>query len=78
MTSLAQHTYRFGNATPEDVLLKAELDVLVAGSNGRLKVINVVGTSADQPPMEGWDGALGWVDRPKIENIDHNDSEFNH
>jgi hypothetical protein len=63
------------------VLLTAHSDVLhpppskVAASNGRLKVINVVGIGADQPPIEGWDGELGWVDQPKIEKFCHKPSE---
>jgi cytochrome-b5 reductase len=64
-------TLVYGNATPADVLLKDELASLVAASEGRLTVVHVVGTSADQAPIEGWDGALGWVDKAKIDQFCH-------
>jgi hypothetical protein len=47
----------------------------VAASEGRLKVVHVVGTSADQAPIAGWGGELGWVDRAKIETFCHPPSD---
>jgi cytochrome-b5 reductase len=60
-------TLLYGNKSPEDILLKDELAALEAQSEGRIKVVHVVGTSPDQAPIEGWEGELGWVDKAKVE-----------
>ena len=60
-------TLLYGNKSPEDILLKDELDALVAKSAGRIKVVHVVGTQPDQAPIAGWDGELGWVDKAKFQ-----------
>ena len=54
-------TLLYGNKSPADVLLKDELDELAKKSSGRIKIVNVVGERPDQPPIEGWDGELGYV-----------------
>ena len=59
-------TLLYGNKSPEDILLRKELDALAAKSLGRIKVVHVVGTSPGQPPINGWDGELGWVDEAKF------------
>jgi len=59
-------TLLYGNKSPEDILLRSELDALAAKSGGRIKVVHVVGTAPDQGPIEGWDGELGWVDEAKF------------
>jgi len=60
-------TMLYGNATPPDILMRDELAALEKASGGRLKVVHVVGTKANQEPIPGWDGELGWVDRAKVE-----------
>ena len=62
-------TLLYGSKAPEDILLKDELDELTARSDGRLTVTHVVGTAADQAPIPGWDGALGWVDEAKFKAV---------
>ena len=54
-------TLLYGNRSPTDILLKDELDELAEKSGGRIKIVNVVGESPDQAPIEGWDGELGYV-----------------
>jgi len=55
-----------GNRTPQDILLRKELDAAVEKSNGRVKVVHVVGDTPDQAPIAGWTGELGWVDEAKV------------
>ena len=59
-------TLLYGNKSPEDILLRSELDAVAAKSGGRIKIVHVVGTAPDQGPIEGWDGELGWVDEAKF------------
>ena len=68
-------TLLYGNKSPEDILMKDELDALAAKSGGRLKVVHVVGTQQDQPPIPGWDGELGWVDAAKVEKYGYPPSD---
>lgn len=56
-------TLLYGNRSPTDILLKDELDELAKKAGGRIKIVNVVGESPDQPPIDGWDGELGCVQR---------------
>ena len=68
-------TLLYGNKSVDDLLLRAELDDLASKSNGRLNVVHVVGTRPDEPPIEGWDGELGWVDAAKIEKYGYPPSD---
>ena len=60
-------TLLYGNKSPQDILLKHELDLLVSKSAGRIKVVYVVGTQPDQAPISGWPGELGWIDKAKFQ-----------
>lgn len=68
-----------GSRTPQDILLRKELESLVERSRTwyappRVKVVHVVGDSPDQALIEdwkgelgwGWQGELGWVDEAKV------------
>eukprot|EP00756_Hemistasia_phaeocysticola_P021994 Hpha_TRINITY_DN15805_c1_g2::TRINITY_DN15805_c1_g2_i1::g.190211::m.190211/K00326/E1.6.2.2; cytochrome-b5 reductase len=64
-----EHVYEvtclYGNRTPKDILLRTELDELVGRSQGRLKVVHVVGSGASKDPIPDWDGETGWVDEDR-------------
>ena len=55
-------TLLYGNKSPEDILLRKELDALAAKHPSRLKLTHVIGAAADAKPPEGWDGEVGWID----------------
>ena len=52
----------YGSLTVDDILLKKELDALVAMHGNRLSVYHVLNT----PPMVGWDGGSGFITRDII------------
>lgn len=66
-------TLVYGNKTPEDILLKEQLEKWAAAAPGRLKVVHVVGNRPDEPPPAGWvstpsyTAETGWIDRGKVE-----------
>lgn len=68
-------TLLYGNKSVEDILLRDELDQLASQSNGRVKVVHVVGTKPDQEPIEGWSGELGWVDEAKVKKYGYPPSD---
>jgi len=55
----------YGNHSVEDILLKDELEDMVERSEGRFKVVHIVG-SRNTESIEGWDGEVGWVDQERI------------
>jgi len=54
----------YGNRNPKDILLRAELDELVAQSKGRVKLVHVL-SGGKGDPIPGWDGETGWVDEER-------------
>lgn len=50
-------TLVFGNQTPDDVLLRGELEGLAAAHPARFKLVLLV----DKAPGAGWTGAVGYV-----------------
>jgi len=65
-------TLIYGNKTPDDILMRTQLDEWAAKSAGRLKVVHVVGNRPDDPPPAGWESTptftaeTGWIDEAKI------------
>ena len=59
----------YGNLSPADIMLKKELDALALQHPDRLQVHYVVGRSADQGPVPGWEGETGWIDEDKIKRL---------
>ena len=47
-------TVLYGNKTAADVLMKEELDGWAAAHPSRLKLVHVVGETADAPAPDGW------------------------
>lgn len=72
-----QVTLLYGNKTPEDILMKEQLDTWAAASGGRLRIIHVVGNRPDEPPPAGWvstptyEAETGWIDEAKIRKYAH-------
>ena len=62
-------TLLYGNKSPEDILLRKELDALAAKHPSRLKLTHVIGAAADAKPPEGWDGEVGWIDAARIKRL---------
>lgn len=62
-----QVTCLIANKAVTDILLREELEAIVKQSNGRIKVVHVIGDRPDQPPIPGWGGEVGWVDEAKIQ-----------
>lgn len=66
-------TMLYGNKTPGDILMKAELDAWAAKYPTRFKLVHVVGNRPDEPAPEGWvdtptyTAACGWIDEAKIQ-----------
>ncbi|KAL1527974.1 hypothetical protein AB1Y20_009345 [Prymnesium parvum] len=66
-------TLIYGNKTPEDILMKAQLDEWAAKTSGRLKIVHVVGNKPDDPAPPGWESTAtyvaetGWIDEAKIQ-----------
>lgn len=58
-------TLILGNKTKADILLKDELDGMVARSNGRLKIVHVLSDANSLP--NDWTGETGFIDKAKIE-----------
>jgi ferredoxin-NADP reductase len=54
-------TLLYGNATVEDILLKAELAALEEASDGRLKVIHVLGTRQVNPTQRVCSNCGHWL-----------------
>ena len=62
----------FGNKTPDDILLKAELDALQRAHPQRLAVTYVVGEEEDDDRAvanDGWEGETGWIDEEKVRRL---------
>lgn len=62
----------YGNDSPEDIMLKEELDQLSSSHPGRLKVTYVVGRTADDSlakGKDGWTGEVGWIDEEKVKRL---------
>jgi len=65
-------TLIYGNKTPEDILMKEQLDKWAAASGGRLQIVHVVGNKPDDPAPPGWvttptyTAETGWIDEAKI------------
>lgn len=62
----------YGSRSPDDILLKAELDRLAAAHADRLSIIYVVGEEPDDDRAvanEGWEGETGWVDEEKVKRL---------
>lgn len=64
-------TLIYGSKSPDEILLKAELDEW-ASRHPQLKVVHVVGTDSTSPPPAGWvstdtyTAETGWVDADKV------------
>ena len=62
----------YGNKSPEDILMKQQIDQWAAASGGRLKVVHVIGDRPDSVAPEGWvdtetyTAEVGWIDEAKI------------
>ena len=62
----------YGSKSPEDILLKEELDQWAAAYPDRLKLVHVIGNGPSDPPPSGWvdtstyTAETGWIDRAKI------------
>ena len=67
-------TLLYGNKSPDDILLKAELDAWARAHPGRLNIVHVVGNQPDDPAPPGWESTAtytaetGWIDESKIAN----------
>lgn len=65
-------TLLYGNKSPDDILLKDELDAFARQHPDRLKVVHVVGETADAAAPAGWASTdtytaeTGWIDETKI------------
>jgi len=74
-------TLLYGSKSPDDILLRDELDAWAAQYPERLKVVHVVGTSADAPAPAGWASTptyiaeSGWIDTAKIKAYAHPPSD---
>jgi len=59
----------YGNLTPEDIMLKAELDQLAEDHSDRFELTYIVGREDfDDTAIDsyGWGGEVGWIDEEKI------------
>jgi len=56
----------YSNASPKDIMLRAELDAMAAEHPNRLQITYVLGSSAEASTLEGWSGETGWIDEDKI------------
>ena len=62
----------YGSLTPDDIVLKAELDALAAAHADRFELHYVVGREAwdvSARDAHGWEGEVGWVDEDKIRRL---------
>jgi cytochrome-b5 reductase len=59
----------FGNLSPADIMLRKELDALALQHPDRLQVHYVVGRSADEAAVPGWEGEAGWIDEDKLKRL---------
>jgi len=62
----------YGNLSPNDIMLKQELDQLASGHPDRLQVTYVVGSSPDDNSAKeryGWNGETGWIDEEKLKRL---------
>jgi len=63
----------YSNRTPQDILLKDELDEWARTHPDRLTIVHVVGNKPDDPPPPGWKttneytAESGWIDEKKIQ-----------
>lgn len=53
----------FGNLSESDILIRDELDALVAAHPGRFRVYHVLNT----PPGSGWTGGQGFISKAMIQ-----------
>ena len=64
-----------GSKSVEDILMKDELDDLVRAAHGRLRLVHVVGDTAEAGPPQGWRSSetftaeAGWIDRAKVSGV---------
>jgi len=56
----------YGNNSPEDIMLKAELDDLAVKHSGRFKVTYVVGKDASDTSAASTSFETGWIDQEKV------------
>ena len=74
-------TVLYGSRTPEDILLKEELDLMAKAHPDRLQLVHVVGTSPDELAAPGWTSTptytaeTGWIDEAKIRRYAFGPSE---
>ena len=59
----------YGNVSPTDIMLKKELDALAQAHPDRFSVHYVVGRSADEGAVAGWEGETGWIDEEKVKRL---------
>jgi cytochrome-b5 reductase len=63
----------YGNKSPDDILLKDELDGFARQHPDRLQIVHVVGETPDAPAPAGWESTetftaeTGWIDSAKIQ-----------
>jgi len=62
----------YGNVSPNDILLRAELDQFAQDHPDRFEVIYVVGKSPDDESArweDDWQGEMGWIDEEKVRRL---------
>jgi len=65
-------TMIYGNKSPDDILMKDELDAWAKAHPNRFKLVHVVGNTPDEAPPAGWEttetytAEAGWIDEAKI------------
>ena len=62
----------YGNKSPDDILMKKELDRLASTYSDRFEVFYVVGREDfDESARDshGWEGEVGWIDEEKIKRL---------
>ena len=62
----------YGNKSPDDIMLRAELDALAKAHADRLEVTYIVGEDEDDQRAvfnDGWEGETGWIDEDKVRRL---------
>jgi len=71
-TAVAEVRLLYGNKSPEDIMLRTELDALAAAHPGRLDITYIVGEDEDDTRAvnnDGWEGETGWIDEDKVRRL---------
>jgi len=62
----------YGNKSPDDIMLKPQLDALAKAHADRFTVTYVVGETEDDDRAvenDGWEGETGWIDAEKVKRL---------